>query len=130
MRCVGIKTVNYFLRSCGQKLFQPPNVSGWPSGEDWLVGSELVNRVLLPSALINISNRKASRDSYFYKLYSRIMYSDIRNFRYIADSIFDIDKFYETLKKESISVSSWMDNKNLKTDDIFRILKHPKNQYC
>ena len=130
MRCVGIKTVNYFLRSCGQKLFQPPNVSGWPSGEGWLVGPELINRVLLPGALINIANRKSSRDSYFYKLFSRIKNSDIRSFRYIADSIFDIDKFYETLKKERISISNWMDNKNLKSENIFRILRHPKNQYC
>ena len=130
LRCVGIKTVNYFLKSCGQKLFQPPDVSGWPSGVDWLVGSELINRVLLPSSLINISNRKFSRDTYFYKLYSRINYLDIRSFRYIADCIFDINKFYETLKKERIPVSNWMDNKDLKSEDIFRILKHPKNQYC
>ena len=52
MRCVGIKTTNFFLRFCGQRLFRPPTVAGWPVGEEWLVGNDLINRVFLPDVLL------------------------------------------------------------------------------
>ena len=55
LRCNGIKTTNYFLKSCGQRLFYPPNISGWPYGNGWLYGEALVNE--------SISSRSIFTDS-------------------------------------------------------------------
>lgn len=36
----------------GQVLFQPPNVSGWPEGAQWIDSSTLSIRMLMPAALL------------------------------------------------------------------------------
>ncbi len=37
-------TVAKQLRTLGQDLFNPPNVKGWPSGNDWLTSTYLIDR--------------------------------------------------------------------------------------
>ena len=29
------------MEESGQKLFNPPNIAGWPSGKEWLGGQKL-----------------------------------------------------------------------------------------
>lgn len=40
-------------RSLGQVLFNPPNVAGWPGGQNWIDSSTLLTRMRLPSILLN-----------------------------------------------------------------------------
>lgn len=40
-------------RSLGQILFNPPNVAGWPGGQNWIDSSTLLTRMRLPSLLLN-----------------------------------------------------------------------------
>lgn len=40
-------------RSMGQALFYPPNVAGWPGGQNWIDSSSLLTRMKLPSLLLN-----------------------------------------------------------------------------
>ena len=129
MRCSGIKTINYFLRDCGQRLFHPPSVAGWPIGEGWLVGDELVNRVLLPAALLKIANRSVERSSIIYKLLSRVEYSYLRRIRYTSDCVFDEDVFLTTLKNCRIKPSVWMNNNTSFSNKLSDIVTHPKHQY-
>jgi len=129
MRCVGIKTINYFLRNCGQRLFQPPSVPGWPDGEDWLVGDELVHRVFLPKAFLKIANRTVERSSFIYKLISRLEHRHLRRIRYTSDCIFNENKFQETLKKYGIKPGSWMNNDSIAGNKLSNILTHPKHQF-
>ena len=41
----------FIQRALGQILFNPPNVGGWPEGEEWIDSSSLTNRLNLPVAL-------------------------------------------------------------------------------
>ena len=129
MRCIGIKTINYFLRDCGQRLFYPPSIAGWPDGEGWLVGDELVNRILLPTALLKIANRSAERPSFIYKLFSRVEHRHLRQIRYTSDCIFNEKNFEKTLKKYGIKPGSWMNNDSIAGNKLSDILTHPKHQY-
>ena len=129
MRCIGIKTTNYFLRFCGQRLFRPPTVAGWPIGEEWLVGNDLINRVFLPDVLLKIANRSSQKESFKYKISSRIRHNDIRHFRYSWDSIFNEVLFKNTLKENSIKPSHWMLNIEMKNQDLSDIITRPEYQY-
>jgi uncharacterized protein (DUF1800 family) len=40
------------LGKMGQELFQPPNVKGWPGGEQWITAATLYNRYNACSALV------------------------------------------------------------------------------
>ncbi len=37
----------YNMEAIGQDLFNPPNIAGWPSGEEWLSGQKLEERINL-----------------------------------------------------------------------------------
>ena len=129
MRCIGIKTINYFLRDCGQKIFKPPSVAGWPVGEEWLVGDELVNRVLLPAAFLRIANRSFKRTSFIYKILSRIEHRNLRQIRYTFDCNFDENYFSNLLDNSEIEARSWMNNDKIISNKLSDILIHPRHQY-
>ncbi|GGH11701.1 DUF1800 domain-containing protein [Mucilaginibacter phyllosphaerae] len=42
-----------FERTLGQVLFNPPNVAGWPGGQNWIDSSLLMYRLKTPSILLN-----------------------------------------------------------------------------
>jgi uncharacterized protein (DUF1800 family) len=39
------KSVPALMRRMGQDLFDPPNVKGWPSGDDWITGQTYIERI-------------------------------------------------------------------------------------
>jgi hypothetical protein len=39
------KSVPVLMRRMGQDLFDPPNVKGWPSGNDWITGQTYIERI-------------------------------------------------------------------------------------
>lgn len=41
----------FLQRALGQTLLQPPNVSGWPNGHEWIDSSSLAFRMTLPATL-------------------------------------------------------------------------------
>ena len=43
-----VKTLIFLQRNLGQMLFDPPNVAGWPDGEDWVDSATLMLRLMLP----------------------------------------------------------------------------------
>lgn len=43
----------YLQKALGQVLLQPPNVSGWPNGKEWIDSSSLTFRMSLPGQLLN-----------------------------------------------------------------------------
>lgn len=45
--------VTYLQKALGQVLLQPPNVSGWPNGKEWIDSSSLTFRMSLPGQLLN-----------------------------------------------------------------------------
>ncbi|TXH24230.1 MAG: DUF1800 domain-containing protein [Cyclobacteriaceae bacterium] len=45
--------VTYLQKALGQVLLQPPNVSGWPNGKEWIDSSSLTFRMSIPSQLLN-----------------------------------------------------------------------------
>jgi len=60
MRTHGIRFDNklapvFVLRTLGQQLFRPPNVAGWPSGQQWIDNSTLMLRLNLSMALLGNS---------------------------------------------------------------------------
>jgi len=42
-------------RALGQKLFNPPNVAGWPGGKAWIDNASLLLRLNIPSILFGVS---------------------------------------------------------------------------
>ncbi len=47
-----VGAVHYTMQLCGQSLFEPPTVAGWPGGRTWLDTSRLTSRWLYDSWLI------------------------------------------------------------------------------
>ncbi len=45
--------ITYLQKALGQVLLQPPNVSGWPNGREWIDSSSLTFRMSLPGMLLN-----------------------------------------------------------------------------
>lgn len=45
--------ITYLQKALGQVLLQPPNVSGWPNGKEWIDSSSLTFRMALPGQLLN-----------------------------------------------------------------------------
>jgi len=130
LRTRGVKTTNSFLRYCGQSLFSPPSVAGWPGGADWLRGERLFHRLFLPGTLLEISNRRSARDSVGYKVSSRIFSASKRKFRYIADAQWDAGRFYDALKEQDLHVSEWMLGQKRENEDLEYLLQAPEYQYC
>lgn len=55
--------ITYLQKALGQVLLQPPNVSGWPTGKEWIDSSSLTFRMSLPSQLLNnIESAFAAKD--------------------------------------------------------------------
>jgi uncharacterized protein (DUF1800 family) len=46
------KSIVFYERVLGQVLFQPPNVSGWPGGKNWIDNSTLMVRLMLAKRLL------------------------------------------------------------------------------
>ncbi len=42
-----------FQSNLGQYLFKPPNVAGWPGGQNWIDSSSLILRMKIPSIVLN-----------------------------------------------------------------------------
>jgi hypothetical protein len=42
---VPVESVPALLRRMGQDLFDPPNVKGWPSGNEWITGQSYIERI-------------------------------------------------------------------------------------
>jgi len=59
-KATGVATSNASLLApmgrCGQKLFQPPNVGGWPYGEGWLSTTTALARYSVAVTLTNVRN--------------------------------------------------------------------------
>ncbi len=130
LRTVGMKTAFQFLSKCGQVLFYPPTVAGWPGGEDWLQGERLLHRLFLPGALIAIANRQVPKNSLTYKLASRIFEPSKRGFRYVADAKWDKGRFYAALNRHEIPVSQWILGETQVQTGLEDCLQHPAYQYC
>ena len=131
MRTVGLKTTDSFLRACGQSLFAPPNVAGWPVGDDWLKGNKLLYRLFLPKTLLKIANRKDPKTSLTYKAKSRLQHPELRTYRYIADATFDEEKFIELLSANQLSISQWLGvNSSEASATLADCLTQPDYQYA
>jgi len=48
------------IGACGQTLFQPPNVRGWPGGDDWITAATLYARYNNAAALVDGSIQPAA----------------------------------------------------------------------
>ena len=129
LRTVGMKTALRFLSACGQHLFHPPNVAGWPKGKAWLKGEYLVNRLFLPSAFMEISNREMPKNSLAYKVNSRLVAPSKRELRYISDARWDEKAFLPALQSQSISVSKWLVGRELPSNIPADVLQSPEYQY-
>jgi uncharacterized protein (DUF1800 family) len=122
----------------GQQLFNPPNVGGWPEGNQWLNNSVLVRRLTLMHNLVIISNRTHSKNSFGYKLMSWLSHFSLRSFRWITDAKFDRQRYWEDLRRHNISETQWLlgtrSNKLSEQDQKYlglsEILQHPHYQYC
>ena len=128
LRCIGIKTTNFFLQLCGQRLFSPPSVAGWPFGNEWLLGQNLVNRLFLPNVVLKIANRSNKKDSIQFKIINKVN-PKLRYFRYSWDASFDKKSFEKILEKNRISCSSWMLNLKINNENLSKIIMRPEFQH-
>ena len=49
-------------RGLGQDLFDPPNVKGWPGGEQWITSDSLMNRQHILQRVVDARGKSASDD--------------------------------------------------------------------
>jgi uncharacterized protein (DUF1800 family) len=130
LRIKGLKSSKNFLGLCGQWLFNPPNVAGWPKGKGWLQGQMLLHRIFLSSALIEVSNRSKSRRSLSYRIQSRMEKPNLRTLRYIYDAEFDQQRLTERLSEKGFSLSRWLIGMELPDNGLFSVLQNMEHQYC
>lgn len=139
-RLLGIKNFSselhgYVLREMGQNVFFPPNVGGWPWGKGWLQGNLLKNRLFLPLALLDISQKTRSSSSWGLKekIQYRVLKPHLLSYAYEHNIVFDFDQFRETLKSKNVDINEWLGVKVVaKIDtysDLKRAISHPSFQY-
>jgi uncharacterized protein (DUF1800 family) len=139
-RLLGIKNYSsklhsYVLREMGQNVFFPLNVGGWPWGKGWLQGNLLKNRLFLPLAVLDISQK--SKNSFSWGLKEKIQYRvfqpHLLSYAYEHNIVFEFDQFRETLKSKNIDINEWLGVKVVaKIDtysDLKRAISHPSFQY-
>ncbi len=100
LRAIGTKTNTWPLYRMGEVPFHAPNVGGWPSGRKWLDTNTVVWRRFLPVVLIEIANRNHERETFAYKVVSRIEKPYLKEVRYFMDSIFRFERFAEIMTGE------------------------------
>ncbi len=126
---------SFVLREMGQNVFFPPNVGGWPWGKGWLQGNLLNNRLFLPLAILDTSQK--SKNSFSWGLKEKIQYRVLNphllSYAYEYNVVFDFDEFKEKIKANNIDINDWLgvDIKS-KIDtyaDLKRAISHPSFQY-
>ena len=85
------------METSGQKLFNPPNIAGWPKGKEWLGGQKLEKRINLLKK--NFRNIHANDNNVKGK--SLKGYSDIEN-TYESD----LNKFFKNASKNQLAVET------------------------
>ncbi|RMH46799.1 MAG: DUF1800 domain-containing protein [Gammaproteobacteria bacterium] len=104
LRAIGVKTNTWFIERMGEVPFHAPNVGGWPVGKDWFDTNTIVWRRLMPVVLMDIANREYERGSFTYKLVSRVDKPQLKELRYVMDSIFDFERL---VRKMETTGSDW-----------------------
>lgn len=130
IKTMGQKTNSWLLRKWGQYPLSPWTVKGWPMRENWLVGEYLLHRTFLPPVLLEIANRKNSKNSMTYKVQSRLYHSNFREIRYLLDAEWNEDKFNEKLSDLDKSLNQYLLGSS-KADDrnLVECLTSPDYQY-
>ncbi len=113
VKLIGIKTHDQLLWKMGQRLFAPPNVGGWPSGNQWINTQTVLYRTCFPIITFAVANRTVPRKSLYYKLHSRIAHSELRSFRYFMDAVYDRDSMFEQLSELPCSWSVFFWNMDI-----------------
>ena len=98
-KVVGIKSHDFLTRMMGQRLFAPPNVGGWPSGKGWISTNTILYRTQFPRVLFAVANRAVPRQSFAYKVSSRLDHAEFRSLRYFMDAVFDFEALANDLEK-------------------------------
>lgn len=132
-KLIGPKAHQIIMRSLGQSIFYPHNVAGWQEGPRWLQGKNILNRKFLLLALLDTANRPFERSSLQYKIYSRVVNPQLRQFRYTMDGTFDEKALKHLLRKQGISLQNWMlhtvDGNSNKLESMKEILLSNDYQY-
>ena len=88
-----------------------------------------MHRSFFPLILVDLANSKYPRSSTRYKLSSRLNNSRLRNLRFLLDSKWDENYFYQQLSAGQMTVSNWL-LQNQNDFNLQQILTHPKYQSC
>lgn len=139
-RLLGIRSYSselhsYVLREMGQNVFFPPNVGGWPWGNSWLQGNLLKNRLFLPVALLDISQKGLSIDNWGLKekIEYRLFKPHLLGYRYEYNVVFDFEQFRDTLISKNVDINDWLGIKGVSKIDTYKDLKmaisHPSFQF-
>lgn len=129
LRIKGLKTLELLSDRMGQRLFNPPNVAGWPKDETWLNGNKSIYRLLSLKSLLETSNREHPKNSINYKVKSRLVKAHLKSFRYTHDSQLKEDLLYETLHHNKISLEHWMLQNSGVVQDLVTIVQNSYYQY-
>jgi hypothetical protein len=80
----------------GQKLFNPPNIAGWPVGKEWLSGQKLNLRInTISNSFSNIFNKEK-------KIMKEKLFEDKDNEKYNSD----LKVFFDKTSKEEFAVET------------------------
>ena len=138
--------------SLGQYLFNPPNVAGWPGGQNWIDSSSLMLRMRIPSLVLNDGeidfSGKADPEDEAIIAQSRAATATANNKskpKSFVDAKADWPKFLETLPKgiKPIELADFIlqpklndkitsmisDNKGLKSTSV-ELTSMPEYQLC
>jgi uncharacterized protein (DUF1800 family) len=129
LRIKGLKTLELLSDNMGQRLFNPPNVAGWPKDETWLNGNKSIYRLLSLKSILETSNREHPKNSINYKVKSRLVQYHLKSFRYNHDSQFKEDQLFDTLYHNKISLEHWLLQNHGNNHDLVTIVQNPIYQY-
>ena len=123
----------FLQRMLGQILFDPPNVSGWPDGKDWVDSATLMFRMNLPklifrAALIQSELAGSFDDNDKFKMAGKLkkLRSNI-DFDRLSDEFEDLDQLNSYLLQVN-SISKTTGNSLI--DQIVDITSKPEFQLC
>lgn len=91
------KTLVFLQKALGQVLYRPPNVAGWPGGQNWIDNSTLMLRLNLARSVFQVSNfnfaaKPTAEEENFRRMRKLELTLDLQPIFNMTDNLTDAEK--------------------------------------
>lgn len=130
LRALTSETTSFMTREFGQIPLYPKNVGGWTTGQGWLKGNKLSNRLFLPTVMLKIakSDKLQNEHTFAEKISNHILNRNLLGYKSEHRIYFDESEFNSILNQSQISAPNWL-NVKFNQNDLVQLVSHPSHQF-